>query len=110
MNKKLFEDMIKEQQQQQEQQQEGSSGVTEFVNKQNVEISKDFHDYERLCRGEEIRVRIRFISAFSRASCKSVFKLIQQYAEALACSTQAPYVCLVYFVCFLCTVSFSYCT
>jgi len=64
-NKKLYEEMIEEnqQQQQQEQQQEGSSGVLKFVNKQNVNITKDFDKYERLCRGEQTHVGIRFSSA-----------------------------------------------
>jgi len=59
-NKKLYEEMIEENKQQ-EQQQEGSSGV--FVNKQKVNITKDFDRYERLCRGEQTHVGIPLCSA-----------------------------------------------
>ena len=54
---------MEENQQQQEQQDEeaNSAGVTEFVNTKNEQISTDFDNYDRLCRGEQTRVRIRTV-------------------------------------------------
>jgi len=59
------------------QQQEGSDGVLEFVNKKGVELTKDFDSYERLCRGEQTRVRIRLTSLFT-ARCYAVAKAKQR--------------------------------
>jgi len=54
MNKKRYEDRIKQAQQQQE----GSNGVAAFVNKRNVNVSMFYDYYERLCRGEQTHVGI----------------------------------------------------
>jgi len=52
-NKQWYEQILEEQ----NHSPEGSTGTTQFVNKKNVLVSKDFANYERLCRGEQTRVR-----------------------------------------------------
>jgi len=56
-NKELYETLMKEKQQEQ-QQHDGPSGDAVFVNKNEVQVSKDFVNYERLCRGEDTHVSI----------------------------------------------------
>ena len=56
-----MEENEQQQQQQEEHDEANSAGVTEFVNRKNEQISSDFDNYERLCRGEQTRVRIRTI-------------------------------------------------
>jgi len=58
MNKKSYENMLNQQQEEPK----DSGKVAEFVNKKDVVRSKEFDDYERLCRGEETHVRICFSS------------------------------------------------
>jgi len=55
MNKEWYEKEIKDRQEAAS----GTGGVTEFVNSKDVQTSRDFDDYERLCRGEQTRVRTR---------------------------------------------------
>jgi len=57
-NKQWYEKVIADKQQEAaEKVGGGDRSETEFVNRKNNEISRDFDNYERLCRGEQTRVR-----------------------------------------------------